>query len=73
MLAEFGTYPSPVVLAAMRTENRAHHYARSDRAVMRRAQRNLLEVFCPAAPLWRESVLRRGVRVIERALRAAGA
>jgi hypothetical protein len=72
MLAEFGTYPSPLVLAAMRAENRAHHYAHGDRATMRVAKRQLLEVFCPVAPPWRSKVAGKGLKIFERALAAAG-
>jgi hypothetical protein len=72
LLAEFGTYPSPLVLAAMRAENRAHHYAQSDRVTMRVVKRQLLEVFCPLSPAWRRKVAEKGLRIFERALVAAG-
>jgi hypothetical protein len=71
LLAEFGTYPSPLVLAAMRAENRAHHYAHDDRITMRLTKRQLLEVFCPLAPAWRSKVAEKGIKIFERALSAA--
>lgn len=70
LLAEFGTYPSPIVLAAMRTENRAHHYARDNKPLMWRAKLQLLEVFCPHSPAWRREVAQKGIRIFERALAA---
>jgi hypothetical protein len=68
MLAEFGTYPSPIVLAAMRKENRAHHYAGSDLPTLAAAKRELLEMFAPRARAWRHLVLRRALGVVDRAL-----
>jgi hypothetical protein len=70
VLAEFGTYPSLKVLAAMRRENRAHFYTPQDSPERRLAKAQLLEVFCPSSPAWRESVLRKGLHVVQRALAA---
>jgi hypothetical protein len=70
LLAEFGTYPSPVVLAAMRKENRAHHYAGHDRKVLESAKSELLEMFCPRSRAWRHIAARRALRAVDRALEA---
>lgn len=68
LLAEFGTYNALRVLGALRRENRAHFYARTDRALTRAAKTALFEVFCPRSPAWRELTVRRGLEVVERAL-----
>jgi hypothetical protein len=70
LLAEFGTYPSPMVLGALRTENRSHHYAREDAITLKRAKKQLHEVFCPSSRVWRRVVALRGLRVVNRALDA---
>lgn len=70
VLAEFGTYHSLKVLAAMRTENRAHFYAAHDSKTLRRAKADLLEVFCPSSDAWRSTVLTKALHVVQRALSA---
>jgi predicted deacylase len=64
---EFGTYNALRVVAALREENRTHHYGRDGRA----AKNSLLEVFNPRSEAWRDAVLKRGDEVIEQALRLA--
>ena len=68
--AEFGTYQTIRVLAALRAENRAHHYAPSRSPVQMRAKRELVECFCPRNKYWRQKSVKRGVKVIEQALSA---
>jgi hypothetical protein len=70
LLAEFGTYPSPLVLAAMRKENRAHHYASQNRKVLASAKSGLLEVFCPKSRAWRHIAARRALGAVDRAIKA---
>jgi hypothetical protein len=70
VLAEFGTYHSLKVLAAMRRENRAHFYAPHGSSTRRAAKARLLEVFCPASAAWRTKVLNEGLHIVQRALAA---
>jgi hypothetical protein len=62
---EFGTLRPLRVLAALRAENRWHHYGGGD--VSHPVKRRLLEVFCPADERWRAAVLNRGAEVLAQA------
>lgn len=64
--AEFGTYRPLSVLAALRAENRCHHWADRESTVYQRAKTRLREVFCPASAQWRAATLARAVRVLDR-------
>ena len=66
--AEFGTYPALKVLAALREENRAHHWDRVDATRTWRAKRLLAEVFAPRQPGWRDDAVRDGVRIVQQAI-----
>lgn len=68
-VAEFGTYSAPCVLAALRAENQCEHWGAPESALTEAAKRRLVEVFCPAAPAWRHTVLGRGRELVEKALR----
>ena len=68
MTAEFGTYSPLRVLGALRAENRAHFFDQAGTASYRRAKRQLVEVFCPSAPHWREAVVKSGLTLIEQAV-----
>jgi hypothetical protein len=70
LLAEFGTWSSLRVIAAMRFENRAHHYASDRPGVLIKARAELREVFSPASVSWRRTVVDRGVHIVEQALAA---
>jgi len=63
---EFGTYSNIKVLHALREENRWHHYG--DGNLDHPTKHTLTETFCPADESWRETVLKRGQEVVERAL-----
>ncbi|HTD44646.1 MAG TPA: M14 family metallopeptidase [Bryobacteraceae bacterium] len=63
---EFGTYRAIAVLAALRAENRWHHYGGG--SVRHPTKVRLREVFGPDRFDWREAVLRRGRQVIRQAL-----
>jgi hypothetical protein len=65
--AEFGTYRPIRVLAGLRAENQAHHWAAPQSAVARRTKDRLRELFCPAAPAWRQRVLTHSLDLIGRA------
>lgn len=62
---EFGTFSGLRVLAALRAENRWHHYGQG--TVEHPATNQLLHVFCPDDETWRAQVLRRGSAVVHQA------
>lgn len=66
--AEYGTYDSVRVLAAIRTENCAHHYASPKSEIYHAAKRELLECFCPRDASWRSRVIETGERIINQAV-----
>ena len=68
---EFGTRHPITVLAALRAENRGHHYGIAGARENQRAKTKLLEVFCPSSRRWREQVLKRGREAISQALAQA--
>lgn len=68
---EFGTRRPLTVLAALRAENRGHHYGIDGAPENHQAKMRLLEVFCPPDKRWREQVLMRGREVIGQALSLA--
>lgn len=68
--AEFGTYGPVRVLASIRAENRAHHYAAQTSRVFREAKRELLECFCPTDPTWRRKVVDSGLKVLSQGAQA---
>ena len=63
--AEFGGHNILRVLAALRAENRAHHYGQPDEDSYGRAKAELRECFCPADTRWRETVLQRALGIID--------
>jgi hypothetical protein len=71
--AEFGTYDNVSVLAGLRAENQAAHWAAPDDPRTSRARTRLRELFCPASPQWRERALADGVALIARAARGLAA
>ena len=68
LCAEFGTYRPLTVLAALRSENQAYHWAPPGAPVARAAKARLLEAFAPADPGWRNRVVARGVELVRLAL-----
>jgi hypothetical protein len=68
--AEFGTCGNLRMLAAMRDENRCHHWGPA--APDHPARRALLEAFAPSSPTWRRSVIAGGVAVIAAAVAQDG-
>jgi hypothetical protein len=65
--AEFGTYPPVAVIAALRAENRAHHWGRAGEDYEWTKQR-LVEVFAPRSARWREKVVNAGVTIVDQAI-----
>lgn len=72
LAAEFGTTHALEVIAALRDENRAHHYGRPEDPATRRAKKRLKEAFAPSSPRWRDTAVPRGVRVVQQAVAALG-
>ncbi len=73
LTCEFGTVPNLKVLAALRTENRLHHWGTP--TLDHPAKRALREAFAPTDPAWEAAVLRHGAEVhalAERLLAAPG-
>jgi hypothetical protein len=66
---DFGTHGLVRVLAALRAENRAHHYQqrRTETALFKK---ELRECFCPACPRWRKQVITDGVAVLAKGIDA---
>jgi hypothetical protein len=63
---EFGTYPSPFVLKALRAENRWHHFGGS--GLDHPTKRRVLEVFNPASRRWRARILQLGEKRLQEAV-----
>lgn len=68
--AEFGTYPALKVLAALREENRAHHWGGLGEQDTWRAKRILTEIFAPRHSGWRSKAVHDGVAIVARAVAA---
>ena len=68
LCAEFGTYSSLRVLAALRAENQSHHWGTPDDPATVNAKAWLKEVFAPADPHWREATVFQGLALVRRAL-----
>lgn len=66
--AEFGTYDVIRVLAALRAENRAHHYCAPDSLAYLRTKEELQECFCPKSQIWRKQVVDGGLRIIDQGI-----
>ena len=62
---EFGTFHALRVLAALRAENRWHHYGAG--TLDHPCKRRLLEAFCPGDERWRAAVLQQGQDMFVRA------
>ncbi len=58
LTCEFGTYPNLKVLAALRGENRQHHWGGGATPPTHPTKRALVEAFAPASVDWRAAVLR---------------
>ncbi|MFO0914059.1 MAG: DUF2817 domain-containing protein [Pirellulales bacterium] len=67
--AEFGTYGPLAVLAGLRAENQAHHWAQPNDAATRASKQRLKELFCPAAAAWRARVISQSCELVGRGVR----
>ena len=71
--AEFGTYGPVRVLAAIRAENRAHHFAEKQSRAFQDAKTELMECFCPADESWRQTAVTAGLKIIEQSVASLNA
>ena len=62
--AEFGTCDVIRVLAAIRAENRAHHYGSESSSIYQGAKAELVECFRPADASWRRLVVEAGLEIV---------
>jgi hypothetical protein len=67
--AEFGTYPVWQILAGLRAENQAHHWAKPRSRLILCTKARLKELFCPRSPVWRKRTLSSSIQLIQKALR----
>jgi len=70
--AEFGTYDPIRVLAAIRAENRAHHFAKEQSQDYQNAKQELMECFCPADVSWRRQVVTDGLNILRQGINGLG-
>jgi hypothetical protein len=68
LCVEFGTYSPVKVLAALRAENRAHHWDRPQSVTYRWAKERLREAFCPRSLSWRRTAAAHGLDLVRRAI-----
>ncbi|HLW68054.1 MAG TPA: M14 family metallopeptidase [Gemmataceae bacterium] len=66
--AEFGTYGNLAVLAGLRAENQAHHWAPANPHCCARAKERLRELFCPVSGEWRSRVVANSMDLVNRAV-----
>ncbi len=67
---EYATVHILRVIAALRAENRAHHFGQPSDGATERAKRELREVFAPSDRAWRDRAVADAVRVVEQAISA---
>jgi len=66
--AEFGTYGNLSMIAGLRAENQAHHWAAADALRTARAKERLRELFCPASDEWRSRVVAKSIGLVDSAI-----
>ena len=62
--AEFGTYVNVPMLAGLRAENQAHHWAKADDRRTIAAKAQLQRLPCPPSPEWRQRALEGGLSLV---------
>ncbi len=72
LAAEFGTVPILKVIAALRAENRAHHWGEPGSAEVRAAKERCRDTFAPPDIAWRTTVAEEGVALVVKAIEALG-
>lgn len=73
LAAEFGTVPILSVIAALRAENRAHHWGEPDADATKRAKDVLRDTFAPRDRAWRDRTVAEGLAIVDRAIEALSA
>ncbi len=68
---ELGTHSMLRVLAALRDENRLHHYGSPESSAQPRTKKELLECFCPSSHLWRRKAIKYALQVLNQAVTAS--
>lgn len=68
LTAEFGTYSVIEVVKALRAENFAHWWGDRDTPFYRRSKQQLLEIFAPKEPRWRNKVVEQGIDLVQKAI-----
>jgi hypothetical protein len=68
LCAEYGTYSPIEVVRGLRAENQAYHWGRSTDRSARETKTRLKELFCPAAPDWRQRTYETGVDLVGKAI-----
>jgi len=69
-VAEFGTHHVLKVIEALHRENCAHHWASPDDKSTQEAKGRLLEIFAPRSKSWRDTVVPKGIRIVQQAIDA---
>jgi len=69
-VAEFGTHHVLKVIEALHRENCAHHWAQPDEKTTLNAKENLREIFAPRSAVWRNTVVPKGIRIVQQAIDA---
>lgn len=69
MLAEYGTKNVIAVLAAMREENRAHHYCSHGSGAHLKAKARFKDAFIPESRDWQRTSVAAGLKISKQALR----
>ena len=65
--AEFGTYPALRVLAGLRAENQATHWANANSVITMESRRRLRALFCPPHGSWWERLLPPAIGLVQAA------
>lgn len=63
--AEFGTVSGPRILAALRAENQAHHWATPGDPAMAASKARLRALFCPVDAPWRIRAVRGALKMLD--------
>lgn len=70
LAAEFGTVHILRVIGALHEENRATHWGGSEHPAFARARERLRDTFAPPERTWRDTVVPRGIAVVQQAIDA---
>ncbi|MBT3221975.1 MAG: DUF2817 domain-containing protein [Proteobacteria bacterium] len=71
LCAEFGTVHVLKVIAALHQENRAHNWGDPEAPGYKSAKQMMIRAFAPPESSWRNAVVPKGLRIVERAMDAS--